>query len=81
MGDGTEDMGLFARDLRSPPHGLAINGDALILPAEGIQPPAEQGIDFTGVDGIDKPVESAAAWDEVAPSSLGTAQPRSHRLG
>ena len=41
MGDGTEDMGLFARVLRRPPHGLAINGDARILPAEGGQPPAE----------------------------------------
>ncbi len=73
MGDGAEDMGLFAWDLRRPPHGLPINGNALILPAEGVQPPAEQGIDFTGVDGRDKAVKSAAARDEVAPPSLSTA--------
>ncbi len=81
MGDGAEDMGLFARVLRGPPHGLAINGDARILPPEGGQPQAEQFVDFTGVDGIDKPVEGAAARDEVAPPSLGASQPLSHRLG
>ncbi len=80
MGDGTEDMSLVARVLRGPPHGLAINGDARILPSEGGQPPAEQVVDFTGIDGIDKPVEGAAAGDDVASPSLATAQPPSHRL-
>ena len=81
MGDGAEDMGLFARVLRGPPHGLAINGDARILTPEGGQPPAEQLVDFTGVDGIDKPIDGAAAGDEVVPLSLATAQPLAHRLG
>jgi len=80
MSDGTEDMGLFARVLRGPPHGLAINGDARILPSEGGQPQAEQFVDFTGIDGIDKPVEGAAAGDDVASPSFATAQPPSHRL-
>jgi len=80
MGDRTEDMGLFARDLRRPPHGLAIDGDARILPSEGGQPPAKQVVDFTGVDGIDKPIEGAAAGDEVVPLSFATAQPLAHRL-
>ena len=68
MGDGTENMGLFARDLRGPPHSLAINGNARILPSEGGQPPAEQLVDFTGVDGIDKSVDCAAARDECVRS-------------
>jgi len=80
MGDGAEDMGLLARVLRGPPHGLAINGDARVLPSEGGQPPAEQVVDFTGIDGIDKSVEGAAAGDEVAAPSLTTAQPLAHRL-
>jgi len=66
MGDGAEDMGLFARVLRGAPQGLPINGDPLILPSEGVQPPAEQMVDFTGVDGSDKPVKGAAARDAVA---------------
>ena len=81
MGDGAEHMGLLARDLRGPPHGLAINGDAWILPAEGGQPPAEQVVDFTGIDGIDKSIDGAAARNEVVSLSLATAQPLAHRLG
>ena len=80
MGDGAEDMGLLARVLRGPPHGLAINGDAWILPAEGSQPPAKQVVDFTGIDGIDKSIDGAAAGDEVVALSVATAQPLAHRL-
>ena len=80
MGNGTEDMGLLARVLRGPSHGLAINGDARILLSEGGQPPAEQVVDFTGVDSRDKSVEGAAAGDEVASLSLATAQSLAHRL-
>lgn len=48
---------------------------------EGGHPQTEQFVDFTGVNGIDKPVEGAAARDDIASHSLGTSQPFSHRLG